>query len=198
MKLSVIIPVYNQEALVLKAIQSIPERDDIETIVIDDASTDGTWSELKLYQFYSKRNIVLLHNDENMGVGYTVNRGYDVARGEYVVLLGADDYFVNLHQAIDRLDGTDLIYFPLEVNDGTFWTIDDTNKYGYCGSVKFMRREFIGDIRCPEIRQGEDWYFYQELMKKNPTEKFLNRNIVYKHYNFPREHSLTWEANQKR
>lgn len=191
-KLTVIIPVYNQEDLVLRAIRSVPCRDDIEIIVIDDCSTDGTLEVVRLYQMYSKQNIAVLYNEKNMGVGYTVNRGYDVANGEYVVLLGSDDYFVNLEEAIDKLDGTDLIYFDLEINDGTFWKLNDESKWGYCGSVKFMRREFIGGTRCPEIRRAEDFYFYNELMSKNPTEKFLNRNIMYKHYNYPRINSLTY------
>lgn len=53
-----------------------------------------------------------------------------------------------------------------------------------------MRREFIGDTREPEEKKAcEDYYFYQELLKKNPTEKFTG--IIAKHYNFPREGSLT-------
>ena len=39
---TVIIPVYNQEELVIKALESIPKRNDIEIIVIDDGSTDKT------------------------------------------------------------------------------------------------------------------------------------------------------------
>lgn len=191
MKLSVIIPCYNQEELVLRALKSIPARDDIEVIVIDDCSTDGSLDELTIYSMYSKQNIVLLHNDENRGVGYTVNRGLDVACGEYVVLLGSDDYFLHLSEAVDKLDGTDLIYFDLEINDGTIWKLTDSNKFDYCGSTKFMRREFIGDTREPELRRAEDYYFYKELMAKHPTEKFLNK--AYKHYNFPRKGSLTWE-----
>lgn len=190
-KLSVIIPVYNQEGLILRAIQSVPPMSDIEVIVVDDCSNDGTYEVVRLYQAYSNANIIVLRNDKNMGVGYTVNRGLDVAQGEYVVLLGSDDYFVNLDFGILELDGTDLIYFPLEINDGTFIVINDENKFGYCGSVKFMRRELIGGLRNPEIRQGEDWYFYKELMKKSPTEKFLDKDIMYKHYNYPRRNSLT-------
>ena len=194
-KLSVIIPVYNQERLCLIPIQSIPCRSDIEIIVIDDGSTDSSYSELKLYQFYSQQNIVLLHNDENMGVGYAINRGLDVAQGEYVVLLGSDgDYFVNLNEGMNELDGTDLVYFSLEINDGSFWEVTEESKFWFCGSVKFMRREFIGDTREPNLRQGEDWFFYTELMEKNPTEKFLDNSIMYKHYNYPREGSLSWNA----
>ena len=136
------------------------------------------------------KNIRLLQNKQNKGVGYTVNKGYDNAKGKYVVLLGSDDYFTKeIENAIKELDGTDLIYFDLEDNAGNIWKIDNVSKNTYVGSVKFMRREFIGKTRCPEIRAKEDLYFYQELMKKNPTEKYLNK--VVKHYNFPREGSLT-------
>ena len=42
MKVSVIIPVYNQEELIIRCLDSIPKRDDIEIIVINDGSTDKT------------------------------------------------------------------------------------------------------------------------------------------------------------
>ena len=41
-KLSVVIPVYNQEDLIVRAIESVPKRDDVEIIVVDDGSTDNT------------------------------------------------------------------------------------------------------------------------------------------------------------
>lgn len=191
MKLTVIIPVFNQEDLVIRALDSIPQRKDIEIIVIDDASTDKTYANILRYMFHNdERNILLLQNKENKGVGYTVNRGYDKATGEYVVLLGSDDYLVeDFEDSLKELDGTDMIYFNLEDNNGNIWKITPKNKNSYVGSVKFMRREFIGDKRCPEIRVTEDAYFHKALMKKKPTEKYLDR--VLKHYNFPREGSLT-------
>ena len=64
------------------------------------------------------------------------------------------------------------------------------------GATKFMRREFIGDTRCPEIRQAEDWYFYQDLMEKDPTEAFSG--LTVKHYNIPRKGSLTYLANMEK
>ena len=193
MKLSVIIPVYNQEELVIRALDSIPRRDDIEVIVIDDASIDNTWNSLLEYRkkHFEEINIVLLYNEDNMGVGYTLNKGYDVASGEYIVLLGSDDYFTEeFENSLNELDGTDLIYFNLKDNTGKIWEVTPKTKNILVGSVKFMRRDFIGNTRCPEIRAVEDYYFYQELMKKNPTEKVTNK--VIKHYNYPRKGSLSY------
>ncbi len=192
-KVSVIIPVYNQEELVIRALDSIPVRDDIEVIVIDDGSTDDTWSVLLEYHKQtSLNNFILLYNEENKGVAHTVNRGYDVANGEYVVLLGSDDYFITIEfiKALSCLNGRDLVYFNLEVNNGDIWRLNPDTKRGYCGSVKFMRRAFIGDTRNPEDKKaGEDYYFYNQLLAKNPTEIFTN--LVVKHYNYPRQGSLT-------
>ena len=193
-KISVIIPCYNQQELVLKAIDSIPKRNDIEIIVIDDGSTDNSWNNLLEYRNEHPKmfNLILLYNEENKGVAYTVNRGYDVAKGEYVVLLGSDDYFYTnaFEEAIKELDGTDLIYFDIRVNNGDVWGVNNDSKYALCGSVKFMRRAFIADTRCPENKKwGEDLCFYNELQAKKPTEKFTH--IIVKHYNYPRENSLT-------
>ena len=191
MKVTVIIPVYNQEDLVIRALDSIPKRDDIEIIVIDDKSTDDTW--LRLIS-YAKENpeVVLLYNEENKGVGYTVNKGYDNAKGDYIVLLGSDDYFYKdeFEKILSELDGADLIYFNLKSNDDFIWDLNEENKYTYCGSTKFIRREFLGDTRNPEIRVKEDKYFYEELLKKNPMEKFTHK--VIKHYNYPRIRKFNW------
>jgi glycosyltransferase involved in cell wall biosynthesis len=184
MKLSVIIPVYNQQDLIVRAIESVP--DGCEIIVVDDGSTDDT----VIMALKTRRQFILCGFDENKGVGCAVNKGLDIATGDYIVLLGSDDYFLpDFQKVIDQLDGTDLIYFNLQVNNGTIWHLSGKNKNLLCGSVKCMRRDFIGDVRCPEIRKTEDWFFYQKLLKKNPTEKFTD--ITAKHYNFPREGSLT-------
>jgi glycosyltransferase involved in cell wall biosynthesis len=124
-------------------------------------------------------------------VGYTINRGYDRAVGEYVVALGSDDYFYTdvFEQAMEELDGTDMVYFNLRTNNGEIWELTPNNKRELCGSTKFMKRSFLGDARCPDKRVAEDLDLYMELLKKNPTEKFTN--LTVKHYNFPREGSLT-------
>lgn len=196
-KVDVIIPVYNEPELVIRAIKSVPVREDVEIIVIDDCSTDDTMERVAQYFCEEDRGVLLVHQEENMGVGAAVNEGLDLSDGEYIVLLGADDYFTTdkFEQVMDELDGTDLVYFDLQINDGSLFKLTPETKYKYCGSTKFMRREFVGDTRNPEKRYREDWDFFQELMKKNPTEKFTHK--VIKHYNYPREGSLTWQACRK-
>lgn len=195
-KVTVIVPVYNQEKLITKALESIPLRKDIEIIVIDDGSTDKTWDSMMRFRNEHEEfiNLVLLYNEDNKGVSYTINCGLDIAKGEYVVLLGSDDYFLTkrFEEIVDNyLTGKDLVYFNLEINDKTIWQVNEkTSRDPFVGSVKFMKREFIGDTRNPvDKRATEDWFFYQDLLKKNPTEYFTG--ITAKHYNFPREGSLS-------
>lgn len=193
-KVSVLVPVFNQEKLVIRALESIPKRDDIEIIVIDDGSTDNTWNNLLNYRNAELpyRDIVLLYNKTNKGVSYTVNKGYDNANGEYIVLLGSDDYFYSkgFNKAMEQLDGTDFVFFQTTNNYGKV----ELNEHNKCGSFKFMRTEFMKDYRNDEKRvAGEDYYLWKEILKANPTIKELD--IVVKHYNYPRKGSLNWELN---
>ena len=192
--LTVIVPVYNQESLITRALDSIPARPDIEVIVIDDGSIDDTWTVLQAYRESNRLpNLILLYNKENKGVSYTVNRGYNNATGKYIVNLGSDDYFYT-DQLLEVLPiltecNFDLVYFNLRVNNGDILRLIPENRTSLCGSVKFMRREFLGESRCPEDkRSGEDWHLMQQLVAKNPQECYTDK--VVKHYNFPREGSL--------
>lgn len=189
-KLSIIIPVFNQEELVIRALESIPKRKDIEIIVIDDGSTDDTWN--RLINYRESNNIVLLYNEKNKGVAYTINRGYECAKGEYIVLLGSDDYFYTkeLEKAISKFDGTDFIFFQATNNYGMV----ELNEHNKCGSFKFMRKEFIKNYRNDEFRlAGEDYHLWNKMLKDKPTIKELD--IIVKHYNYPRIGSLNWQLN---
>lgn len=194
-KLSVVVPVYNQENLILRALYSIPNREDIEVVIVNDGSTDKTHD--KIMEFMYDKEIKLQENyfilGENKGVSNAVNIGIEESCGEYIVLLGSDDYFLpNLEKVIELINGEDLIYFNLQINDGSIWRINKENRTGYCGSVKLMRSEFIRGIKNDvNLKYGEDYYFFKEVLKRNPVEKFTG--ITAKHYNFPREGSLSWQ-----
>jgi glycosyltransferase involved in cell wall biosynthesis len=190
MKLSIIVPLFNQEKLILKALESIPADDRIETIVIDDGSEDDSFNVVFDYmKNCNNKNISLIRQKENLGVGLTINRGLDNAKGEYVCIMCSDDYYVlDITEMFKYLDGTDMVYYNLIDNEGTIWTLDSETKQKFVGATKFMRNNFIGDTRRTSKRFGGDYDFYMELLGKSPTEVFTN--VVLYHYNFPREGSL--------
>ena len=189
---SIIIPVYNQEELILRTLDSIPTRNNIEIIIVDDKSTDNTIKNVKQYKKeHLNKNITIISNKENKGVGYTFNQGLNKAKNDYILRIDSDDYFYTkqLNYIIDNeLDGTDMIYYNLKDNNGRTLDVDKNNRSWRCGAVKFIKREFLGDTRCPEIRTAEDKALNDTLLNKKPTEKFTNLTMY--HYNYPREGSL--------
>jgi glycosyltransferase involved in cell wall biosynthesis len=88
-RVSVITPVYNGERYIQETIESVlnaPTRIPLEYIVINDGSTDST---LEIISRYSSQIQIL--NFENQGESASVNVGLGAARGEYVVVVSADD-----------------------------------------------------------------------------------------------------------
>lgn len=191
-KLSIIVPVYNQEELITRALDSIPKRDDIEVLVVNDGSTDNTYLECVEWSSQNQDLEVILCNlSENRGLGNAKNIGYTIASGEYVNQLDSDDYLITeeYERVIDELDGTDIVYSDIEINSGEIFHVNEATQSQYCsGCARFIRREFLGDTRCPTIRATEDYYLNEALQKKPHTDKFTG--IVSYHYNFPRNGSL--------
>ena len=83
---SVIIPTYNRLDLLRSTLESIPESgEDIEIIVIDDGSTDGTWEYLRT------RSDIISIQQKNSGPGAARNRGIEAASNSYIAFLDSDD-----------------------------------------------------------------------------------------------------------
>ena len=93
-KISVIIPVYNSISYIRKCIDSVAGQtiEDIEIIIVDAGSTDGTLEILESYQANDAR-IKLLHSDKK-SVGYQYNLGIRNAKGKYLGFVESDDFIV--------------------------------------------------------------------------------------------------------
>jgi succinoglycan biosynthesis protein ExoO len=91
-KVSVIIPAYNTEAYIERAIESALSQtlEDIEIIFVDDASVDLTVA--KVAKFSDPR-LKLLVNEGNLGAGATRNRALKVATGKWIAVLDSDDWY---------------------------------------------------------------------------------------------------------
>jgi glycosyltransferase involved in cell wall biosynthesis len=94
MKLSIIIPVYNEESTIAEVIEQIIKVDlpgiEKEIIVINDGSTDGTASVLKEEQQENTNVITVLTSSRNLGKGTAIRTGLNYARGEVTLLQDAD------------------------------------------------------------------------------------------------------------
>ena len=90
-KISVIIPVYNCEYIIEDTIKELLKQTlvDFEIICIDDGSTDETWNKLKKIAQFDVR--IKIHHKENGGAGSARNKAMEIAFGEYVAFLDADD-----------------------------------------------------------------------------------------------------------
>ncbi|MGF1568337.1 MAG: glycosyltransferase family 2 protein [Nodosilinea sp.] len=91
-KVSVIIPAYNAELYVAKSIKSVLHQtyNNLEIIVVDDASSDGT---LRVIKSISDSRICCLSNEKNLGAGLARNNAISQASGEWIALLDSDDWF---------------------------------------------------------------------------------------------------------
>ncbi len=90
--ISVIMCVYNGEQTVMPAAMSILRQSfqNLELLICDDASTDGTWAQLEELSAADGR-VRLLRNEKNLGAGASRNRCLACARGAYIALMDADD-----------------------------------------------------------------------------------------------------------
>ena len=91
LKSSVIIPTYNRAQVIQRAVDSVLSQTfrDFELLIIDDGSTDDSLNVLQSLAHNDKRMRVVTQS--NQGAGPARNRGLDIARGEYIAFLDADD-----------------------------------------------------------------------------------------------------------
>lgn len=95
-KISVIVPVYNMEKYIEQCIKSVinQTKKEIEIICINDGSTDSSENILRKLSEEDDR-IRILYNKDSLGVAEARNKGIVEAKGEFLSILDADDFFEN-------------------------------------------------------------------------------------------------------
>jgi glycosyltransferase involved in cell wall biosynthesis len=93
-RISVVVPTYDRVAMVPEAIDSVLAQDpeDVEVVVVDDGSRDGT--DRVLARRYAGDPRVRVHRQENSGVAQARNRGIDLATGSLIGFLDSDDLYL--------------------------------------------------------------------------------------------------------
>ncbi len=139
-KVSIIIPVYNVEKYLRQCLDSVINQTlkDIEIICIDDGSPDNCPAIIDEYAKNDKR-IVAIHK-ENGGYASAINKGLDIAKGEFIGIVESDDFvestmFEELYNEIKNTDAdyiiSDIYYYREEENCKIKKIIKEEDKQEY-------------------------------------------------------------------
>ena len=97
MKISVVIPAYNSEKTIERAILSVLKQEEVnDIIIVEDGSKDQTLASCKMLE--AKHTIVKVHQHDqgkNLGPSATRNKGVRAAKNQWIAFLDADDYYLD-------------------------------------------------------------------------------------------------------
>ena len=188
-RVSIIIPAYNAAATLERALESAAGQTetDVEIIVVDDASDDATWEVASRFQDADPR-LRLERFETNRGKSYAMNHATRLARGTWIALLDADDWYApdRIEQLVDAAEAggvemaADNVYFidnhaglctgigfpfqqleRLVDLDAFLQMSDPTARYDYGMLKPVFRADFLREHALEyfeRARIGEDFY----------------------------------------
>lgn len=188
MRYTVIIPIYNAEEKIGRALESIQTQSekDLEIICINDGSKDNSADIVKDYAEKDKR--IRLYNQQNQGAAVARNFALDLAQGEYIAFLDADDAYGDM-QALEKIyevaqanDAEICMAKIYSVTSGKRKSVDKINdmigqrakfqfedfQYDFFFPTYVYKREFLNEkgIRFPVRKIYEDPLFLINAMAK--------------------------------
>ena len=193
-KVSVIVPIYNQEPFIRETVESVLTQDhhNVELVLSDDGSTDGTTDILRDYQASDPDRVKMVVSERNTGIAGAFNRALDAHTGDYIAWLGGDDVMLpgklSLQVALleahpevlgcchdaevfDSASGrvygrfTEVYNGRRGVRDGGVELLLDP-AYLMLPSTMMVRSAAIGRLRFdPRIRVSNDWLFDIQLFR---------------------------------
>lgn len=187
--LSVIVPFYNSEKYFSECLKSVINQTlkNIEIILIDDCSTDGSAEIAQKYANKDKRIKILKHN-KNKGQGEARNTGLEIAKGKYIGFLDSDDYLATdiFEKAVCKAEDTaaigvsfnvylfdenkikDFINLPDDIFIDKI--IEGTVMWSAIYDRSFIQREI--NLTFPKNRNvGQDSYFHQIFQAEGAKRK---------------------------
>lgn len=184
MKLSVVIPVFNEEKTLNKIlIRVMAVKLDKEIIIVDDASIDGT-GELLAEIAREHPEIKIFRHDRNLGKGAALRTGFHEARGDYVIVQDADLEYdpQEYHLLIDALSSE----FPVVY--GSRFTHKQKRDLYKKGNMHFMH--LIGNkflTKLTNLMYGSDLSDMETCYKLIPRKLLQSIKIESDRFNFEPE-----------
>lgn len=185
--ISVITPVYQSAQYIDETVASVLGQSfsDLELILVDDGSTDGS---LERCQYWAERDsrVVVLKSPQNQGAAASRNQAMEAANGDYVAFLDSDDVWapekLNRQYQFMKEQACDFSFTAYQMENeageslGTVDTSQQQTAFSYqdmlkkqatlgCSTV-MLKRSAIGSLRMPDIRTGQDYAFWLLLLKQ--------------------------------
>lgn len=201
MKLSVIIPVYRAEATLKRCVKSVLSQDyeSLEVILVDDGSPDDCPRQCDDWARHDVR-VRTIHK-ANGGLSDARNAGLDIATGDYLTFVDADDNLApdtyrQLMQQLSDAPETDLLEYPAYIHYGASdqhrlnfrqQTFNDATSYWYATEAyehcyawnKLYRASLFDGIRFPVGRVFEDTYTLPHLLRKARHISTTDKGLYY-------------------
>lgn len=197
-----IIPHYNIPNLLMRCLKSIPEREDIQVIVIDDCSPDAD-TYMSRFPELSRANLEFYSTTKGGSAGRARNVGLDHAKGKWLLFADSDDFFVKeIEEFLEKyLDAEeDVIYYNYDSvmsDDITkpsgrdlafkkyFTNFSENEPYFRCLHAspwgKMVRRQLVdlNNIRFDETRWTNDYFFSVNVGLKAKKIKVVDQVLYY-------------------
>ena len=160
-KISVIMPIYNDEEKLNDAINSVLNQTltEIELICVDDGSTDNSLSILN--NLAEKDDRIRVFSQKNQGSGKARNKGISEAKGEYIAFLDSDDQMVD-NDALNQLY-TEAKKNNVDMASGGIQFVDKgkiSYEFSCFKPITELKLRPVGDYCLP-------WYFYKNIFKRS-------------------------------
>lgn len=193
-KVSVIIPLHNEEKYIKECIESVINQTykNLEIIVVDDKSTDNSLKELKKIK---DERIKVIKLKENQGVSNARNKGVEKATGDYICFLDSDDFWDKdkIKKQIKFIKDKTFIYSRYAYTSKDGKVIKEAkvakqlnykqalkNTCIFTSTVMFdMSKVAKEDLHMPKLQMGEDTYAWWNVLKKGITAYSIDEVLAY-------------------
>lgn len=193
---SIIIPHHNIPSLLQRCLDSIPKRDDLEVIIVDDNSSTSK-VDFQMFPGLNKNGVTCIFDKKGGGAGYARNIGLKCAKGKWILFADADDYYNTeaLNALFNKYKKTDfdIVYFNAQsvYDNGEkckiqcrinqyLQAIQEKKQWGYEGLryntwepwTKMVRKSYIDRLHLR----------FQEIFRRNDLMFGLKSNIFTNNY----------------
>ena len=187
-KVSVIVPIYKVQKYLMQCIESILSQtlQEIEVILIDEGDLDECRAIIDMYEIGPKKDprVIAIH-EKNGGYGASVNKGLDIAKGEYISIIESDDFiepdmFKEMYEYAKKLNA-DVVKTPyFEYFDKTANSEEINRPCPWLDWVKDVPENKVFSIKEYPIFMGIHPSVWSCIYKKDYIDQYNIRFITGK------------------